>query len=42
LFEQPGWVGQGLGIIDSDYLGEIGVILHNDGMNDYVVQQAKE
>ena len=31
-------VGQGLGIIDSDYHGEIGVILHNDGMNDYVVQ----
>ena len=31
-------VGQGLGIIDSDYLGEIGVILHNDGVNDYIVQ----
>jgi len=31
-------VGQGLGIIDSDYLGEIGVILHNDGVNDYTVQ----
>jgi dUTP pyrophosphatase len=31
-------VGQGLGIIDSDYLGEIGVILHNDGTNDYIVQ----
>ena len=27
-------VGQGLGIIDSDYHGEIGVILHNDGMDD--------
>ena len=31
-------VGQGLGIIDSDYHGEIGVILHNDGLNEYVVQ----
>lgn len=31
-------VGQGLGIIDSDYHGEIGVILHNDGSNDYIVQ----
>ena len=31
-------VGQGLGIIDSDYHGEIGVILHNDGINDYIVQ----
>lgn len=31
-------VGQGLGIIDSDYHGEIGVILHNDGLNDYIVQ----
>ena len=31
-------VGQGLGIIDSDYHGEIGIILHNDGMNDYIVQ----
>lgn len=31
-------VGQGLGVIDSDYHGEIGVILHNDGMDDYVVQ----
>ncbi|MEI6336111.1 MAG: dUTP diphosphatase [Methylococcaceae bacterium] len=31
-------VGQGLGIIDSDYLGEIGVILHNDSVNDYTVQ----
>lgn len=31
-------VGQGLGIIDSDYHGEIGVILHNDGVDDYVVQ----
>ncbi|HSN23372.1 MAG TPA: dUTP diphosphatase [Methylomicrobium sp.] len=30
-------VGQGLGIVDSDYHGEIGVILHNDGENDYVV-----
>ena len=31
-------VGQGLGIIDSDYHGEIGVILHNEGEVDYVVQ----
>ena len=31
-------VGQGLGIIDSDYHGEIGVILQNDGVNDYAVQ----
>ncbi len=31
-------VGQGLGIIDSDYHGEIGVILQNDGINDYTVQ----
>lgn len=31
-------VGQGLGIIDSDYHGEIGVILHNDGSDDYTVQ----
>ncbi len=31
-------VGQGLGIVDSDYHGEIGVILHNDGLEDYVVQ----
>ena len=31
-------VGQGLGIIDADYHGEIGVILHNDGTVDYVVQ----
>jgi dUTP pyrophosphatase len=31
-------VGQGLGIIDSDYHGEIGVILHNEGEADYVVQ----
>jgi dUTP pyrophosphatase len=31
-------VGQGLGIIDSDYLGEIGVILHNDGTGDYIIQ----
>lgn len=31
-------VGQGIGVIDSDYLGEIGVILHNDGEEDYTVQ----
>jgi len=31
-------VGQGMGIIDSDYHGEIGVILHNDGITDYIVQ----
>jgi dUTP pyrophosphatase len=31
-------VGQGLGIVDSDYHGEIGVILHNDSQDDYVVQ----
>ena len=31
-------VGQGLGIVDSDYHGEIGVILHNDSLEDYVVQ----
>lgn len=31
-------VGQGMGIIDSDYHGEIGIILHNDGVNDYSVQ----
>lgn len=30
-------IGQGVGIIDSDYHGEIGVILHNDGKNDYIV-----
>ena len=30
-------VGQGLGIIDSDYHGEIGVILHNDGLTDYIL-----
>ncbi len=31
-------VGQGMGIIDADYHGEIGVILHNDGLTDYLVQ----
>ena len=31
-------VGQGLGIVDSDYHGEIGVILHNYSSGDYVVQ----
>lgn len=31
-------VGQGLGIIDSDYHGEIGVILQNDGMDEYTVR----
>ena len=34
-------VGQGLGIIDSDYHGEIGVILHNDGESDYTVQPSE-
>ena len=31
-------VGQGVGIIDSDYHGEIGVILHNDGDEAYEVK----
>lgn len=31
-------VGQGVGIIDSDYHGEIGVILHNDGGEAYEVK----
>ncbi|MFK3736188.1 dUTP diphosphatase [Massilia sp. TN1-12] len=31
-------VAQGIGVIDSDYHGEIGVILANDGSEDYVVQ----
>ena len=31
-------VGQGMGIIDADYHGEIGIILHNDGLTDYIVQ----
>lgn len=30
-------VGQGIGVIDADYHGEIGVILHNDGNEDYQV-----
>lgn len=30
-------VAQGIGVIDSDYHGEIGVILANDGDADYVV-----
>ncbi|MDD1612477.1 MAG: dUTP diphosphatase [Methylococcaceae bacterium] len=30
-------IGQGVGIVDSDYHGEIGVILHNDGEIDYLV-----
>lgn len=31
-------VAQGIGVIDSDYHGEIGVILANDGTEDYTVQ----
>ena len=31
-------VAQGIGVIDSDYHGEIGVILANDGTADYTVQ----
>lgn len=31
-------VAQGIGVIDSDYHGEIGVILANDGTEDFVVQ----
>jgi len=31
-------VAQGIGVIDSDYHGEIGVILANDGEVDYTVQ----
>jgi dUTP pyrophosphatase len=31
-------VAQGIGVIDADYHGEIGVILTNDGMEPYVVQ----
>lgn len=31
-------VAQGIGVIDSDYHGEIGVILANDGEADYTVQ----
>jgi dUTP pyrophosphatase len=31
-------VAQGIGVIDSDYHGEIGVILANDGSEEYVVQ----
>lgn len=31
-------VAQGIGVIDSDYHGEIGVILSNDGHEPYVVQ----
>ncbi len=31
-------VGQGMGVIDSDYHGEIGVILQNDGSESYQVQ----
>jgi len=30
-------VAQGIGVIDSDYHGEIAVILANDGGEDYVV-----
>jgi dUTP diphosphatase len=31
-------VGQGMGIIDADYHGEIGVILQNDSPREYIVQ----
>lgn len=31
-------VAQGIGVIDSDYHGEIGVILANDGAEPYVIQ----
>ena len=31
-------VGQGTGIIDSDYHGEIGVLLANDGITDYTIK----
>jgi dUTP pyrophosphatase len=31
-------VAQGIGVIDADYHGEIGVILANSGTEDYVVQ----
>ena len=31
-------VGNGIGVIDSDYHGEIGILLHNDGFVDYTVQ----
>lgn len=31
-------VGQGLGVVDSDYHGEIGVILINDGTQPYTVE----
>jgi dUTP pyrophosphatase len=30
-------IGQGIGVIDSDYQGEIGVMLHNDSSEDYVI-----
>jgi dUTP pyrophosphatase len=31
-------VAQGLGVVDADYHGEIGIILINDGAEDYTVQ----
>ena len=31
-------VAQGIGVIDADYHGEIGVILANDGAESYIVQ----
>ena len=31
-------VAQGIGVIDADYTGEIGVILHHDGTEPYEIQ----
>lgn len=31
-------VAQGIGVIDADYHGEIGVILSNDGLEPYVIE----
>lgn len=32
-------VGQGIGVIDSDYQQQIGVILHNDGVEEFTVHR---